>query len=91
MAEHETHKWAAMDSASLRGELHHVATERNRAAAAVGAIARNCSGELEALYFKFKKKKHARDELQEVDLDGSCPPRRPPRGEPSSIGSNGIL
>jgi len=42
----------------------------NKAAAAVGAIARNCSGELEALYFKFKKKKHARDELQEVGLNG---------------------
>ena len=61
----ETHKWAAMDSSQLRVELHHIATERNKAAAAVGAIARNCSGELEALYFKFKKKKQARDELRE--------------------------
>ena len=61
----ETHKWAAMDSSQLRVELHHIATERNKAAAAVGAIARNCSGELEALFFKFKKKKQARDELRE--------------------------
>mmetsp|Transcript_1506 Transcript_1506/g.3451 ORF Transcript_1506/g.3451 Transcript_1506/m.3451 type:complete len:232 (-) Transcript_1506:138-833(-) len=61
----ETQKWSAMDSSMLRTELHHVATERNKAAAAVGAIARNCSGELEQLYFKFKKKKQARDTLRE--------------------------
>lgn len=61
----EAHRWAAMDSSQLRAELHHVAAERNKAASAVGAIARNCSGELEALYFKFKKKKQARDEIRE--------------------------
>jgi hypothetical protein len=39
-----TYARAAMDSSQLRAEVHHVALERNKAAAAVGAIARNCSG-----------------------------------------------